>query len=502
MSSVKSLAKDTAIYGLSSIVGRFLNWLLVPIYTNVFTQSQYGVTTYVYSVVALLIVILTYGMETGYFRFASDERFRGGTIVYSTALSSLAVSSAAFIAIVALFLHPVAEIMKCAEHPSYVMMMAVCVAIDAFTALPFSHLRFKHKAIKFAILKCTGIAVNIGLNLFFLLLCPWLMTKAPGTVSWFYNEDLGIGYIFLSNLIASAIMLPMLRQELTGFRWRFSADVWREMLRYSWPLLVLGVAGIMNQNIATILLPNIVPDPAMRLSITGVYGACFKLAIIMVMFLQAFRFAYEPFIFDRARSQGEDRKEVYATVMKWFVIFAMFVFLAVMVYMPVIQLFIGRSFREGIGVVPIIMMAEFFFGVFFNLSLWYKLTDQTMWGMWFTLLGLVITLAGNFLLVPVIGYYGCAWSSFLCYGTMMTVSYFVGQKKFPIRYRVGHLSLYVAVSVGFYLLLKLAATANIWINMGVGTLLIGVYLIIVLRAEHVTLRQLIPVDAIIKKIRH
>lgn len=501
MSSVKSLAKDTAIYGLSSIVGRFLNWLLVPLYTNLFTQAEYGINTYIYSVVALLIVILTYGMETGYFRFAGDERFSKGNIVYTTALSSLAVSSLLFVAIVSLLLSPISELMKCPDNPSYVMIMAVCVAIDAFTSLPFSHLRFKHKAIKFALLKCIGIATNIGLNLFFLLLCPKLMSIAPASVSWFYNPDFGIGYIFLSNLIASAIMLPLLHRELIGFRWKFSGQIWREMLRYSWPLLVLGVAGIMNQNIATILLPNIIPDPATRLSITGVYGACFKLAIIMVMFLQAFRFAYEPFIFDRARSQGEDRKMIYATVMKWFVIFAMFVFLAVMTYLPIIQLFIGKSFREGIGVVPIIMMAEFFFGVFFNLSLWYKLTDQTMWGMWFTLMGLLITLAGNFILVPLIGYYGCAWASFLCYGSMMTVSYFVGQKKYPINYNVKRLGLYIGTAVVFFLTLKLIETPNSWINMGLGTILTGLYLMIVLRVEHITMRQLIPIDAIIKKLR-
>ena len=500
MGSVKSLAKDTVLYGASSIVGRFLNWMLVPLYTNVFSASAYGVVTYVYSFVAIMLTILTYGMETGFFRFANDDRFRASNIVYTTALSSLAFTSTLFVLLVWAFLGPVTQLMECPDHPSFVMLMAVCVAADAFTSIPFAYLRFRHRPLKLASLKLAGIAINIGLNLFFILGCPWLMSHAPSTVNWFYDPEFGIGYIFLSNLISSLAMLPLLWPELFTRKWEFSQSVLRLMLRYSWPILVLGFAGIMNQNLDKILLPHLITDEAARMSMTGIYGACFKLAVIMVLFLQAFRYAYEPFIFDRARSQGEDRKQIYATVMKWFVAFAMLIFLAVMVYTPIIQVFIGARYRSGIGVVPIIMLGELFFGICFNLALWYKLTDRTQWGMWLTLIGLVVVITLNIVLVPRFGYYGSAWASFACYATMMILSYFLGQKYFPIRYHVGRLALYFFASLALYGLTFLLATPNKWVNMGVGTLLILLYIALVLRVEKMTLGQLIPLGALKRKL--
>lgn len=500
MGSVKSLAKDTVLYGASSIIGRILNWLLVPLYTNVLPADEYGVVTYVYSFVALALVILTYGMETGFFRFANDERYRGSSVVYSTTLTSLAVTSVLFVVLVLCFLNPISGWMECADHPSFVALMAACVAADAFTAIPFSYLRFRHKPLKFATLKLLGIGLNIGLNLFFILLCPWLMKTAPGTVSWFYDPTYSIGYIFLSNFISSIVLIPVMLPELTGFRWRFSMTVWKQMMHYSWALLVLGFAGIMNQNLDKMLLPHLLSDKADAMAMTGIYGACFKLAVVMVMFLQAFRFAYEPFIFDRATAQGEDRKQVYATVMKWFVAFAMLIFLGVMIYMPVIELFIGPGYRSGIGVVPVIIMGEFFFGVTFNLSLWYKLTDRTRWGMWITLIGMCVVIALNLILVPRFGYYGSAWASFSCYLTMMVVSWLLGRKYFPIDYHVGRLVTFVALALALYFVSELVSTANKWLDMGVGTLLIALYIWIVLRIEHVTLSQMLPIGAIKKKL--
>lgn len=502
MGSIKSLAKDTALYGGSTIIGRFLNWLLVPLYTNVFAPGEYGLYTYVYSFVALALVVLTYGMETGFFRFANDERYKGSTVVYSTALTSLAVTSTLFIVIVALLLRPMTHWLECDGHPSFVMLMAVCVAADAFTALPFSYLRYSHRPIKFVALKLTGIGINIGLNLFFILLCPWLMKVAPATVDWFYDPGYGVGYVFLSNFLSSIILIPLMWGELSGFRWRFSPSVWRRMIKYSWPLLVLGFAGIMNQNLDKILLPHLISDPAQGLDVTGVYGACFKLAVVMVIFIQAFRFAYEPFIFDRAKSEGEDKKQIYATVMKWFVAFAMLIFLAVMIYMPIIELFIGANFRSGLGIVPIIMIGELFMGICFNLSLWYKLTDRTRWGMWLSLIGLVVTLAINIALVPHIGYYGSALAALACNTVMMVISYLLGQKYYPINYHVGRLAFYIVLSLALFGLTQLIATPNNWVNMGVGTVLIVIYVMVVLRTEHVTLRQMLPVDAIMRRFRH
>ena len=379
MAAIKSLMKDTAIYGLSSIIGRFLNWCLVPLYTIMFPAEEYGVVTYVYSVVALALIILTYGLETGFFRFANHDRWKDPMQVYSTCLVSLTASSSLFLVLVLCFLGPVTTWMECAGHPSFVVMMAVCVAVDAFTALPFSYLRFRKRPIRFAFLRLVNIGVNIGLNLFFILACPSLMESAPALVDWFYDPSFGIGYIFLANLIASLVTLVMLVPELRGFRWNFSARLWREMLVYSAPLLVLGVAGIMNQTIDKILYPWLASDRAGAMDELGIYGANYKIAIVMVMFIQAFRFAYEPFIFAQSRDKGQDRDRAYRDAMKYFIVFALLIFMGVMFYLDIIRYFISPRYFSGLRVVPVVMAAELFFGVFFNLSLWYKLTDRTMW---------------------------------------------------------------------------------------------------------------------------
>ncbi len=452
MGNIKSLAKDTAIYGVSSIVGRFLNWLLVPLYTMTFSTAEYGVVTYVYSVVAVVLLILIYGMETGFFRFANHERWKDPMEVYSTALISLAVSSTAFVALVAAFLSPTAKLMECAGHESYVMMMAVCVALDAFLALPFSYLRYKKRPYRFAIIRLVNIGVNIGLNLFFLLLCPWLMKVAPATVEWFYSPDFGIGYIFLANLLASCVNFLMMIPELHGFPWKFNKTLFREMIRYSAPLLVLGVAGIMNQTLDKILYPTLAAGRGDVLEGLGIYGANYKIAIVMMMFIQAFRFAYEPFIFSRNREDGDSGKQAYRDAMKYFVLFCLLIFMGVMFYIDIIKYFISPRYFSGLKIVPVVMMAELFFGIFFNLSVWYKLTDKTIWGAWFSLLGLSVTLALNIVLVPRMGYMGCAWAAFFSYGTMMVTSYFVGLKKHPIGYETGRILSYFAIAAVMYVI--------------------------------------------------
>lgn len=480
--------KDTAIYGLSSIVGRFLNWCLVPLYTIMFAVEEYGVVTYVYSVVALALIILTYGMETGFFRFANHDRWKDPMQVYSTCLVSLAVSSTAFIAAILLFLDPVTRWMECNGHPSYVVVMAVCVAIDAFTALPFSYLRYRKRPIRFATLRLVNIGINIGLNVFFILGCPAIMKVAPQTVDWFYNPDYGIGYIFVANLIASITTLVMLLPELGGFRWTFNGRLWRELLVYSAPLLVLGVAGIMNQTIDKILYPVLISDRAEALDGLGIYGANYKIAIVMVMFIQAFRFAYEPFIFARSREQGETKNQAYCDAMKFFIIFALLIFMGVMFYLDIIKYFISPRYFSGLKVVPVIMAAELFFGVFFNLSLWYKLTDRTVWGMWFSLLGLAITIALNVVLVPRMGYMGCAWAAFACYGVMMLTSYFIGRAKFPLRYPLRSIAIYVVLAAVIYSLgMYVAVTSSALANYIIRALLIAAYVVYVVMNERLSI---------------
>lgn len=489
MAGMKSLAKDTAVYGVSSIVGRFLNWCLVPLYTAEFAPAEYGVVTFVYSVVALAMIVLTYGMETGFFRFANHDRWKDPMEVYSTALISLAVSSTAFIALIAMGLQPVTRWMECDGHPSYVMVMAVCVAIDAFLALPFSYLRYRKRPWRFATLRMINIGLNIGLNIFFILLCPKvLMIHWPEATLRFYNPEYGIGYIFAANLIASLVNLALMLPELRGFRWRFNPALWREMLRYSAPLLVLGVAGIMNQTIDKLLYPTLAAGRGDALEGLGIYGANYKIAIVMVMFIQAFRFAYEPFIFARNKEDGAGgRNRSYSDAMKYFVIFALMLFLGVMFYLDIVQHFIAAKYHSGLAVVPIVMMAEFFFGVFFNLSVWYKLTDRTEWGAYFSLVGLAVTVVLNVLLVPIYGYMGCAWAALASYGVMMLTSYWVGRRKYPIDYDVRRLLGYFALAAALYCAGELVPMPGRAATYAYRFVILAVFAVIVVRREGIPL---------------
>ncbi len=492
MAGIGSLAKDTAIYGLSSIVGRFLNWCLVPLYTILFTQAEYGVVTFVYAVVALALIILTYGMETGFFRFANHERWSDPMEVYSTALISLAVSSSVFIVGAFCLATPLSGWLQCKGHTSYVYLMALAVGIDAFTALPFSYLRFRKRPMRFAMLRLVNIGVNIGLNLFFLLACPAIERVCPGFVGWFYDPDYAIGYIFLSNAIASVLTLIMLVPELRGFPYRFNRSLWHEMMVYSMPLLVLGVAGIMNQTIDKIIFPVLYPDQSGAMTQLGIYGANYKIAIVMVMFTQAFRFAYEPFIFAQNKVKGLDRLQAYRDAMKYFIVFSMIIFMGVMFYLDILRYFISPKYFSGLKVVPVIMMAEVFFGVFFNLSLWYKLTDQTVWGMYFSLIGLVVTLVLNALLVPVYGYMGCAWAAFGCYGVMMLTSYFVGCRKYPIGYPLGRIGVYVALALVLYIVgLYLFVTGVALVDYAIRAVLLFIYVTVVVKVEKIPLPILV-----------
>lgn len=492
MGAIKNLAKDTAVYGISSIVGRFLNWCLVPMYTRLFTEATYGVVTLVYSISAVALIILIYGMETGYFRFANHDWWKDSDLVYGTSMISLSVSSSVFLIGTLLCLEPLTGLLHCGGHTSYVAMMLVTLALDAFTAVPFCRLRYLHRPVRFAGIKLAGIALNIGFNLFFLLVCPWLSRTAPALTAGWYDPDFGIGYIFLSNLISSGVTALLLLPELTCVRWRFDSRLWREMLSYSWPLLVLGVAGILNQTIDKILLPVLVADPARAMVEVGIYGANYKIAIVMVMFIQAYRFAFEPFIFAQNKDRGGAKLHNYALAMKYFVIFSMVIFLGVMFYIDIVRLLIAPEYYPGLKVVPVVMVAEFFFGVYFNLSLWYKLTDRTGWGTLFTLLGLAVVLLLNALLVPRMGYMGCAWASLGCYGVMMLTNWIIGQRKYPIPYQTGRLCAYFAGALALYGLAVVTTTGREWLDMGIRTVYLVIYVAIACRAEHFNLKALLP----------
>ena len=370
MAGLKSLAKDTAVYGLSSIIGRFLNWCLVPLYVYLFPTAEYGIVSNLYSLTAVALVILNYGMETSFFRYASSSD--DPEKVYTTSLWSVGTTSVIFIILLLVFIHPVSNALLIPKHPLYVALLGITVAVDAFSNIPFAYLRYKNKSWRFAGIKLLNVGVNIGLNLFFLLACPAIEKSHPELISWFYTpmggDAFGIGWIFIANLLSTGVVLLSLLPFLTGRRWRFDRSLLSKMLGYAWPLLILGVAGVLSQNMGQIVIPYLFKSqPEAARSMVGIYSANMKIAIVMVMFTQAFRYAYEPFIFAKARGAGEDKKQAYCDAMKYFVIFGLLIFIAVEYFLPILKHFIAPAYWAGLQVVPVMMAAELCFGVFFNL---------------------------------------------------------------------------------------------------------------------------------------
>ena len=478
MANLKSLAKDTAIYGLSSIVGRFLNYLLVPLYTAKLSAASggYGVITNVYAYTALLMVILTYGMETTFFRFANKEEENPQT-VYTTTLISVGFTSLMFIALVLLFINPISAFMGYADHKSYIWVMAITVAIDAFQCIPFAYLRYKKRPIKFAALKLLNIFMAIVLNIVFFLVLPSIYESSGGTgfISAIYDPTVGAGYAFYVNLFCSAFLTFFFWRELVVQKYSFSKALLRRMFSYSWPILVLGIAGILNQTADKILFPYIYKGSDAH-SQLGIYGAASKIAMIMAMITQAFRYAYEPFVF--GKSKDKDNRETYAKAMKYFIIFTLLAFLVVVGYMDVLRHIIGRDYWDGLRVVPIVMAAEIMMGVYFNLSFWYKLIDKTIWGAYFSGAGCAVLIAVNVIFVPRYGYMACAWAGFAGYATAMVLSYFVGQRKYPIAYPMKDISVYVLITVVLYFCMttanaRLSTPLALTVNTVLGVLFIA-----------------------------
>ena len=445
MANLKSLAKDTAIYGLSSIAARFIGYLLVPIETAKFNAAggQYGIITNIYAYIALLIIILTYGMETTFFRFMNRPG-EDPKKVYPTTLHTVGFTSLLFVVLLALFIHPVASAIGYPDHPDYLMIMGVCVAIDAFTAIPFAYLRYAHRPIKFALLKMVSIAVNIvGVSLYLIVL-PAMRVNLFGIYD--ANFDLEVVWVFWIELSGSVLTLLLLGKELKAMGNPFDKATCQRMLRYTWPLLVMGLAGQLNQCASQIIFPYVFDGNAHDARVQlGIYGACIKIATIMVMITQAFRYAYEPFVF--GQSKEKNNKETYARVMKFYIIFTLLAFLCVVAYMDIIRYIIGRSYWEGLEIVPIVMAAEIMFGVFFNLSFWYKLIDKTIWGAWFSGIGAVVLIAFDIIFIPRFSYWACAWAGFASYAVSMVLSYFFGQKYYPIAYPLKSIFTYTLLAV-------------------------------------------------------
>lgn len=498
MAGVKSLAKDTAIYGMSSIIGKFLNWCLTPLYTYLLVPEEYGIIVNLYAWIGLMLVLLTYGLETGFFRFANDPDKGNPQTIYSTCMTSLAVTTLLFLGVIFTFLSPISVALKCGESHEYIIMIAIIISLDVFSALPFAYLRYRLRPLRFAFLKLLNIALTILFNLFFLIICPAIHQNHPEWISWFYNPNYGAGYILVSNVIASFVLLLTLTPEIFRIQWHFRIDLLKQILRYSFPLLILGLAGIMNQNLDKILYPYLITDQAEALNQLGIYGANAKIAVVMIMFTQAFRYAYEPFIF--AKAKGEDKRTTYALAMKYFIIVDLLIFLGVMFYLDIIRYFIDPRYFTGLKVVPIIMIAELFSGIFFNLSLWYKLTDRTQWGVYFSIIGLIIIVCMNILLVPRFGYVACAWAAFACYFVMMFFSWLIGQKYYPINYDLKSIAKYTGLALILYAISVWTPIDNIILRLAFRTVLLLIYFIYLIKHD-LPLDQIPYVNRLVKKNR-
>ena len=466
MANLKGLAKDTAIYGMSSIVGRFLNYLLVPLYTNYMPKDSgdYGVSVNIYAYTALVLVILTFGMETTLFRFANKEDEKPDT-VFSTAMGVVGTLSVVFLALLFSFITPISESLGYADHPDYLLMMATVVVLDSIQAMPFSYLRFQKRPIKFASLKMLFIFFNIALNVLYFV----VLGKTE------------VYYVFCINLWCTGLITFFFVPDFFKVKWQFDFALLKRMLSYSWPILVLGVAGVLNQTADKIIFP-LVCDEADAKAQLGEYGACVKVAMIMAMITQAFRYAYEPIVFSKAKDK--DSKEYYAVAMKYFIIFTLFAFLVVMGYMDILKCIIGKEYREGLVVVPIVMVAEIMMGIYFNLSFWYKLIDRTIWGAWFSLAGCAVLIAINVIFIPKYGYMACAWGGFAGYATSMILSYFVGQRLNPIQYDLKGIFVYILLAGALFVAMQCEPdTWSAWLRIILNTGLIILFLLEIIHKD-------------------
>jgi len=478
MSSIKQLASQTAVYGLSSILGRLLNYFLVPLHTYALSTHQYGIVTEMYAYVAFLVIFLTYGMETAYFRHVNKAE-NDPAKVYSTTLIPVLFTSAVFIIGCYLFSVPIASWLEYPNNSEYVTWFAIIVGLDAITSIPLAKLRQEHKAMKFSIANYTNIFINILLNLFFLGYCK--STYDNGQHNWLvdnlYNPEIGVGYVFISNLAASIFKFIILIPEMFGVTKGMSSGLLKQMLWFGFPLLIGGMAGIINEMFDRVIYKQILIDDlgeVTTMAQLGVYGGVYKISIIITLFIQAFRYAADPFFFSQEKSL--DAKEKYAKVMNYFVMVCSVIFLGVMLYLDVIKYFLrSETYWEGLHIVPILLFANIFLGIYYNQSIWYKLTNKTKYGAYIAIFGAIVTIVLNIIWIPVYGYTGCAWATLICYALMMIASFIMGHKYYPVPYNVFKIILYLGFAFGFYYASTMIITEQYWHKFVVNTIILLLY---------------------------
>ncbi|NQT77868.1 MAG: polysaccharide biosynthesis C-terminal domain-containing protein [Bacteroidetes bacterium] len=455
MKPLQKLAGQTVVYGMGTIVPRLLNYLLLtPFYTRIFLEGEYGIITELYAYVAFLLVLLTYGMETSFFRFAESEGNKSK--VFTTTLTSLFFTSVVFVVLATVFSKNIASLINYDSHPEYIVFFVIIVGTDAFTAIPFAQLRQQNRAFRFAWIKIINVSVNIFFNFFFFLLCPYLLEQNPSSfISSIYDPEIGIGYAFISNLIASLVTLVLLFPDIFKISFSFDSKLLKRMLAYGFPLLLVGLFGMVNEVSDKILFRFLISVPEgiqdkdnYIMSQLGIYGANYRLAVLMTLFIQMFRYAAEPFFFSHSRE--ENARLLYASVMKYFIVFCLLIFLSVTLFLDIFKYFIGSDFRSGLSIVPIILLANLLLGIFYNLSVWYKLTDKTRYGALIAFIGAFITIVLNVILIPRYGYTGAAWAHLACYFSMVIISFFLGRKYYRVNYDLRNILLYFILALFIY----------------------------------------------------
>ena len=485
LSSIKKLAGQTLWYGASSIFGRFLNYLLTPLLVTIFASDEYGKISTLFTIAAFLNIVYTYGLETSYFRFSA---LQPETKVYNTCSSSIILTTILFTGVLLFSTQSFASFLEMPDHPEYILWVIIIVALDTLSVMPFAKLRYEGRPRKFAAIKVLNILINVGLVVFFLVVCKNAHEK--GSDNFFaslYNPKIGLGYVILANLIASGLTLLLLAKEFLQFKFRLNPGFWKEMMKYSWPLIIVGFGGMINETIDRIMLLKLYPGTtAEAFSQSGIYSANYKLAVLIVLFIQAFRMGAEPFFFKQSTSENAQR--TYARIMKFFVIACCFCFLGVTLFLDIWKYFMGTAHPEyytGLKVVPLLMTAKIFLGIYYNLSIWYKIKEKNLTGAWITLGGAAITILFNWIFIPILGYMACAIATVLCYGFMMVVSYLLGQKHYPVPYAWKKILAYIAICLIMFglhqafLLLELSK----WVNRGVAVAFVGLFTLLVLNVE-------------------
>ncbi|MCB0526188.1 MAG: oligosaccharide flippase family protein [Saprospiraceae bacterium] len=452
MSLVKKLAGETALYGLSSIIGRFLNVMLVPLYTRTLGQGEYGVVTDLYAIAAFLIIVYSYRMESAFFRFGTPKEDRERS--FSTGLTSLLISTGIITGLLFLFSQPIATAAKYGDHPEYIRWFALMLAFDCLAELPFARLRLEQRPIRFVSIKLVWIVSNISLNLFWLVFCPWAAEQGMDWVHWFWTPDRGVGYIFLSNVLASLFTLILLLPEFRAMRLHIDRELWTKMMRYASPLIIVGFAGMVNEMLSRTMMKYLLTGTyEENMAQLGVFGANYKLAMLITLFTQAYRYAAEPFFFRHAAD--ENAMQTQSEVTKWFTITAAVGMLGILLFLDIVKHFLGKDFHSGVGVVPILLCANLLLGIYYNFSVWFRLKDRTGLGAWISLAGAGITIVLNILWIPTFGYVGAAWVTLICYLFMSWATWQTGRKNYPVPYQMGRMAWYAFSAIALWWITRL-----------------------------------------------